>query len=371
MTHPGLAEPRTKEDWRAYLDYEPPPRPVLPPLAEYQAVSRSRRQAIDRARAAHHSALALVWTPPVRRFEEEIFELLAANEYAPAGARPGLLIDGPATVGKSTLVKMIARKFELQLREQYPQRFADQIGDYVPVVYLSVPDAVTPKQISLALARYLHVPTRGTKDAIDHVVLKALGRCGTQLLIIDDLHFLDCSYKEGRASNDHIKYLANHAPCTIVGTGVDLTDSPLLSEGGGSDRNTQTAGRFAHHKLHRFTITNAADRTEWVTVVKSLEDALVLYHHQPGSLARTHWCYLHERTGGSIAALHTLLRRAAIRAARTGAEAVTRDILDAITLSFTSEREYANVVRMRAKQERQAEGTRQDTEPSRQRAGTG
>jgi hypothetical protein len=267
--HPGLAEPRTKEDWRAYLDYEPPGLPELPPPARYQAMSQAQRRGLDTARDAHHSALVLAWTPPVRRFENEIFELLTANEYAPAGARPGLLIDGPATVGKSTLVKMIARKFELQLRDEHPERFVDQIGDYVPVVYLSVPDAVTPKQISLALARYLHVPTKGTKDDIDHVILKALRRCGTQLLIIADLHFLDCSYKEGRASNDHIKYLANHAPCTIVGTGVDLTESPLLSEGSGTDRNTQTAGRFAHHKLHRFAIATAADRTEWVTVVKT------------------------------------------------------------------------------------------------------
>jgi hypothetical protein len=360
--HPGLAEPRTKEDWRAYLDYEPPARPELPPPAGYQAMSQAQRRGLDTARDAHHSALVLAWTPPVRRFETEIFELLTANEYAPAGARPGLLIDGPATVGKSTLVKMIARKFELQLRDEHPERFVDQIGDYVPVVYLSVPDAVTPKQISLALARYLHVPTKGTKDDIDHVILKALRRCGTQLLIIDDLHFLDCSYKEGRASNDHIKYLANHAPCTIVGTGVDLTESPLLSEGSGTDRNTQTAGRFAHHKLHRFAIATAADRTEWVTVVKTLEDALVLYRHHPHSLARTHWRYLHERTGGSIAALHTLIRRAAIRAVRDGTEAVTRGLLDGITLSFTSEREYAKVVEVRAKRQRRTAKTQDDAE---------
>jgi hypothetical protein len=77
-----------------------------------------------------------------------------------------LLIDGPAAVGKSTLVKMIARKFELQLRADEPHRFTDTFDDHVPVIYLSVPDQVTPKQISLALARYLHLPTRGTKDDI-------------------------------------------------------------------------------------------------------------------------------------------------------------------------------------------------------------
>src|SRR6266536_1147737 len=79
----------------------------------------------------------------------------ASQRIRPCRRPPRLLIDGPATVGKSTLVKMIARKFELQLRTEHPERFTDQIGDYVPVVYLSVPDSVTPTQISLALARYL------------------------------------------------------------------------------------------------------------------------------------------------------------------------------------------------------------------------
>jgi hypothetical protein len=109
-----------------------------------------------------------------------------------------------------------------------------------------------------------------------------------QLLIIDDLHFLDCSQREGRASNDHIKYLANHAACTLVGTGIDLEDSPLLSEGGGGERATQTAGRFAHHKLAPFTAASKDAAAEWIGVVKTLEDALVLFEHQPASLARQH-----------------------------------------------------------------------------------
>jgi hypothetical protein len=351
--HPGLAEPRTKEDWRSYLGYEAPTKPVPPPHPDYEAMDPAAKRRFNRDRARHHSALVLAWTPPVLHFEDLIFERLEANEDAPAGARPGLLIDGPATVGKSTLVKMIARKFELQLREDHPERFtADRLGDYVPVVYLSVPDSVTPKQISLALARYLHVPVktgRDTKEDIDELVLKAIRRSGVQLLIIDDLHFLDCSQREGRASNDHIKYLANHAACTIVGTGVDLEDSPLLSEGRGAGRNTQTAGRFSHHELKPFAVTTKELAEEWIGVVQTLEDALVLYHHDRGSLARQHWRYLHQRTGGSIAALHDLIRLAAVRAVRRGTEAVTRDLLDTITTSYASEHQYAKVLGVRGK----------------------
>jgi hypothetical protein len=353
--HPGLAEPRTKEDWRAYVGYDSPPRPALPSFEDYRAMEPAAQRRLNRERSRYHSALVLAWTPPVLSFEVLIFERLEANEDAPAGARPGILIDGPATVGKSTLVKMIARKFELELREDHPERFApDRLGDYVPVVYLSVPDSVTPKQISLALARYLHVPVRpaGTKDYIDELVLKAIRRAGVQLLIIDDLHFLDCSQREGRASNDHIKYLANHASCTIVGTGVDLQHIPLLSEGRGGSRNTQTAGRFSHHLLRPFALDSKDQAEQWIGVVQTLEQAVVLYHHEPGSLARKHWRYLHERTAGSIAALHDLIRLAAVRAVRRGIEAITRELLDSITMSYASEVQYPKVIDAQRRQRR-------------------
>lgn len=353
LVHPGLAEPRTKEDWFGYVFYEPPPRPLLPPYKVYLAQDKAEQRRLNRLRSSYHSALVLAWTPAVRHFETEIMELLEANEYAPPGARPGLLIDGPPTVGKSTLVKMIARKFEQQLREDFPERFVpERLGSYVPVVYISLADQVTPKQISVAFARYLNTPTGGTKEDIDHRILDALAACGTQLVIFDDLHFLDCSHKDGRASNDHIKYLANHAPCTIIGTGVDLEDSPLLSEGGATGRNTQTSGRFSRQLLSPFTLDAERDIMEWAAVIRSLEGSLALYRHEPESLTRRHWRYLHDRTGGSIAALHALIRRSAVRTVREGIEAVTLEVMDSIVLSYAHERGYAKVLELKKRKAR-------------------
>ncbi|MET0495511.1 MAG: hypothetical protein ABW000_20490 [Actinoplanes sp.] len=80
--------------------------------------------------------------------------------------------------------------------------------------------------------------------------------------------------------------------------------------------------------------------------------AVVLYHHEPGSLARKHWRYLHEPTAGSIAALHDLIWLAAVRAVRRGVESISRELLDSITMSYASEVQYAKVVDVQRKQRR-------------------
>jgi hypothetical protein len=37
-------------------------------------------------------------------------------------------------------------------------------------------------------------------------------------VIIDDVHFLDLSAREGKVVNDHLKYLANHTAATFSAT---------------------------------------------------------------------------------------------------------------------------------------------------------
>jgi hypothetical protein len=240
-SHPGVFEPRTKEEWKDYVLAPEMTQLVLPPWQEYQAMDKMTRYRFNRDRDAQHSALVLAWTPRVAHFDEQISLRLRCNVNAPAGAKPCMLISGPGTVGKSTMVKMIARKYELTLREFEPELFAERPGnDFVPVVYLTLDDNITPKKLSKALARYLHVPFYGDQSDIDNRVLDMLKSTGCRLLIIDDAHFLDCTRRDGAATNDHVKFLAGCSGVTIVGTGVELEDSALLDEGTGNPRKRQT-----------------------------------------------------------------------------------------------------------------------------------
>jgi hypothetical protein len=345
-SHPGVFEPRTKEEWTDYVLAPEPPQLALPSWQEYQAMDERTRYRFNRDRERQHSALVLAWTPRVTHFDKQISMRLGCNVTAPSGAKPCMLISGPGTVGKSTMVKMIARKYELTLREFEPELFEERPGnDFVPVVYLTLDDNITPKKLSKSLARYLHVPVSGDQSDVDARLLDMLKSTGCRLLIIDDAHFLDCTRTDGRATNDHVKFLANCSGATIIGTGVELEDSALLDEGTGDPRKKQTAGRFSLHQFTPFSIDTPETAKEWIGVVQVMEQALALYHHERGSLARHHWRYLHERAKGRMAPLADMIKQAAYLAIdqglATGREEITRELMEEIILDYWSTLEYA------------------------------
>lgn len=91
-------------------------------------------------------------------------------------------------------------------------------------------------------------------------------------------------------------------------------------------------------------------------MVHGLEQALALYHHEPGSLARQHWRYLHERTLGRMAPLADIIKQSAglaiSRAPGTGREEITRELMDEIVLDHWSTLEYAEVREVQARKAR-------------------
>ena len=353
--HPAFAEPLTKEEWRDYVASESPAPPELPSPAAYGRLSGSAREDLEERRYDYHSALILVQTPAMLELHRSMRTTVRMNRVAPAGARRGHVVDGDPTLGKSTIIKTFGRDYERHLRRRHPQRFNGLGPDFTPVVYISVPSGATPRGLSLRFAEYLGLPTKVkvTADEATNQVFKALRECGTRIVLIDDIHFLDCSQKEGKLANDHLKYLANYCAATFIYAGVDIASTSLFSEGSGT-RKTQTAGRFSvlpvrpfgQQLLHPPGKPNSQavaaarrEREEWVKVVLSLDDALRLFNHKPGMLAK-HWEYLLERTGGSIAALSGLVRTAAIMAIEDGSEKITRSMLDGIETDWTSQRGF-------------------------------
>jgi hypothetical protein len=172
---------------------------------------------------------------------------------------------------KSEVVKQFCRKYRIDIQDARKLKPTDKgnLVDYIPVVYLNIPSQATPKDLSMQLADYMAVNYRSgsTKNILTTRVLEAMRLCGTELIIIDDVHFLDLSAKEGKVANDHLKYIANHTAATFVFTGADLNTSGLFLEGTGSTRATQTSGRNTLVKMSEFKIKTDDEKAEWTSMV--------------------------------------------------------------------------------------------------------
>jgi hypothetical protein len=76
--------------------------------------------------------------------------------------------------------------------------------------------------------------------------------------------------------------------------------------------------------------------TEWEGLVATLEDAIRLHRHIPGTLPKLER-YLHQRTGGMIGSLSHLIRGAALEAILDGTETITKKLMDSIDLDHAAQ----------------------------------
>src|SRR5260370_40415964 len=99
--------------------------------------------------------------------------------------------------------------------------------------------------------------------------------------------------------SDHLKYFTEHLPATFVYAGIDV---PRKLSG---VRGAQILGRSVVIGTSPFPYGD-----ERHAMIATLEDALRLPRHEPGTLQRNAK-YLHQRTGGVIGSLSHLLRASA------------------------------------------------------------
>jgi hypothetical protein len=118
-----------------------------------------------------------------------------------------------------------------------------------------------------------------------------------------------------------------HLPATFVYAGINVERSGLFT----GVRGKQIAGRCVIASTGPFPC-----QQEWKGLVATMEAALRLHRHQPGTLPGI-GRYLHQRTGGMIGSLSHLIRAGAITAILDGAEAITRDILNTIPVDHAAQ----------------------------------
>jgi hypothetical protein len=101
--------------------------------------------------------------------------------------------------------------------------------------------------------------------------------------------------------------------------------------------------RWRRHVAHAVSLAHASitiaagQREQWRALIATMELALRLLRHKPGSLVGMDE-YLYRRTGGMIGSLSQLIRGGAILAIENRSEAVTRDLLDIVPVDYAAER---------------------------------
>jgi hypothetical protein len=170
-------------------------------------------------------------------------------------------------------------------------------------------------------------------------------------LLLDDITRLKMHRADDQDTLDLIRALMS-MHTTLVLIGVNIPGSGLLREGRhdprtgqwvfpppahafGDDVSTQTERRFDLVHLQPFRYDTAEHIAAWVAHLAGLEQHLRLFHAAPGMLsAGTMPEYLFRRTGGLVGLLERLVEEGCAEALDTGAETLTENLLDDITINL-------------------------------------
>jgi len=305
----------TREGWSAFVS-ESLDKPIPITRAELDALSPADRAMNREARKQFMMRGPVVNTGQFSAIETEILRRLMLNQYKSHG-KLGVIVSGEPNIGKTTTVSHIARRFERRRRDI--GRASG--GNSIPVIYVSVPPSCTPKLMLGEFAHFLGLPLRGHYNTgeLMNTVTSVIAACGTELIIVDEIHNINQKYKQMGEASDTLKQLSEKCPGTFVYAGVDVEASGLLD----GTRGRQISSRFDILNLHKFENTGRG-KAGWADLLVAVESSLGLIDQHPEAILR-HASHLHAATGGVIGDLTGMVHMLAMEAIDNGTERLDLD----------------------------------------------
>ncbi len=323
----GHQQLTTLEGWREFTAAVT----VAPDLlgeTQWEALADADRVGYDEMRLDYHTRLAAVATSTLRQVVNTGRRLTLLNRHA-ISARRGLILSGAAGTGKTTAITQFGKTHQAIDRQRHPEA-----ADRIPVIYITVPPAATPRMVAAEFARFLGLPftTRSNITDIIEAVCGVAADARVSVVICDEIHNLSLATRTGADVSDTLKYFSERIPATFIYAGIDVEREGLFA----GTRGRQIAGRFS------LITTNPFPRgPEWEGLVATLEQALRLRRHTPGTLLGAER-YLHQRTAGMIGSLSHLVRGAALEAILGATEKITTRLLDTIALDHAAQHRHYN-----------------------------
>ncbi len=330
-----------KEGWAAFVNAVPRQRPEPLTRSAIRALGDAAANDYNLRRREWHANLGPLKTPQLAALHEDLWDILDSNLQDGDKAKGAVAIDSAAGLGKTTAALAFGKDFHLREVAERGPRTAE--GDERwPVCRVGLTGNTTMKDFNLAMLEFFAHPgvTRGTAAQYIRRALDCVLLCDVRLLIVDDLHFLRWRLSSGVEISNHLKYIANEFPVTLLLIGVGLEAGGLLSEGRSySDAVlAQTGRRTTVLDMRPFLVSTEEGRREWRQLLLAIEERLVLADTTPGMLAEHLSDYLYARSTGHIGSLMTLINRGCQRAVRTGTERLTASLLDNVKNDAAAEK---------------------------------
>ncbi|CAJ1506392.1 AAA family ATPase [[Mycobacterium] kokjensenii] len=330
-----------KEGWQRFVNTAAriPPEPLS--RGQLRSLSEEAFDDYNRQRRKWHANLGPIRTPQLAALHEDLWDIVDSNAQDGDKAKGAVAIEAFPGLGKTTSVLDFAKKFHR--REVNEQGTVTDAGaERWPVCRVGLTGNTGMVEFNRAMLAFFAHPgtTRGNAAHFAHRALDCVLSCETKLLIVDDLHFLRWRNTVGVEISNHFKYIANEFPVTLVFVGVGLTKRGLFSEGHSYEDAViaQTGRRTTKLDMRLFEIDTDDRRREWRQMLLAIEQRVVLAEKRPGMLADELSDYLFARSTGHIGSLMTLINRGCQRAVRTGAEYLSRELMDQVKNDAASEK---------------------------------
>jgi hypothetical protein len=242
-----------------------------------------------------------------RRFCEITCSIAELHHYSRTNrASTGIMVVGPAGVGKTTIVSDYLAHF--------PRHSAGSVTQ-IPVLVVGTPSSPTVKSLAQAILTAMGdpVPHRGTAEEKTQRIYSFIERCHVEVMFLDEFHhfiFTDVS-KHFRHVSDWLKALMNTTPLSLVLVGLQEGEAVVKA-------NPQLCRRFSSvSRLSPFSYEDAEDFNEFRGLLKAFQESLPLpveVNLHENNLARR----FYFGSGGRLDFVRKILEGAVAVAGRAG-----------------------------------------------------
>jgi nucleoside-triphosphatase THEP1 len=365
---------KTFSDWKSFVNSSPIQRPPMPTPAQWKTLTKEQKETSRDIRSKYNAAFDPILTSSRLVVRDKILRQISVNRKTRDSARFAILLRGFPTVGKTTLIKYIGKRYEVACRDLLfsISKQRDVIphtkNRYIPVVFVSLRAQKQREKVTLfgflnKLARFYGIPAQKNEDRLIEAIIATACACQTSLIIIDELSNLDLRFIGSKTVVDTIKDLMNHIPATFLFAGIadrvekifagfdaeeiEIVETATQTTKGAKPKTvrqerikstSQMNHRLANYDLHPLNSENGL-AGEAEDIIEVIDEEIRLIHHKPGDLKKLA-PHIIARTNGFIGAIVALIRlacEAAIYDSSVSEERITKKLLDDVTLSRAAE----------------------------------